>query len=47
MGLALCKSMVEAQGGRIWFESAGRRGATFYFEVPRNQKADGTDATGQ
>jgi len=45
MGLALCKSMVEAQGGRIWFDSEEGKGATFYFEVPRYQK--GAEADGE
>jgi signal transduction histidine kinase len=38
MGLALCKSVVEAQGGRIWFESEEGKGTTFSFEVPRYQE---------
>ena len=34
MGLAICKSIVESQGGRIWANGAGGRGATFHFTLP-------------
>jgi PAS domain S-box-containing protein len=34
LGLSLVKLLVEGWGGKIWFESAENKGATFYFTVP-------------
>jgi two-component system sensor kinase FixL len=34
MGLAMSRSMVEAHGGRIWFESAAGAGTAFYLTLP-------------
>ena len=34
LGLNITKSLVEMQGGRIWFESEYRQGTTFHFTIP-------------
>ncbi|MBN1889727.1 MAG: GAF domain-containing protein [Thermoflexales bacterium] len=35
IGLVLCRTVVEAHGGRIWVESGGRgQGSTFYVSLP-------------
>jgi signal transduction histidine kinase len=34
LGLSISKSIIEAMGGRIGFESAPNRGSTFYFDLP-------------
>jgi signal transduction histidine kinase len=39
LGLFICKSIVEAHGGRIWAEQASGGGSRFSFSLPREQRA--------
>ncbi|RYY41298.1 MAG: GHKL domain-containing protein [Chitinophagaceae bacterium] len=34
LGLAMCKSIVEQAGGRIWFETEKGKGTSFFVELP-------------
>jgi PAS domain S-box-containing protein len=38
MGLSICRSIIEAHGGRVWAEPNLPRGASFYFTLPSHQE---------
>ncbi len=40
LGLAICKGIIEAHGGRIWIEDNQPQGATFAFTLPAEQSED-------
>jgi two-component system sensor kinase FixL len=37
LGLSICKTIIEAHGGRIWAENNDGGGASFFFAVPRGE----------
>jgi signal transduction histidine kinase len=40
MGLSICRSIVEAHGGRLWAETCEPQGAVFQFTIPRESADD-------
>jgi signal transduction histidine kinase len=38
MGLSVCRSIIEAHGGRLWAEPNLPQGATFHFTLPSHQE---------
>ena len=40
LGLSICRTIVEANGGKIWVETGEGGGAAFHFTLPRAQTED-------
>jgi hypothetical protein len=38
MGLSICRSIIDAHGGRLWAEANEPRGAVFQFTLPTVEK---------
>jgi len=38
IGLALCRAIVQAHGGRLWAKPHANRGTTFFFTLPKTPK---------
>ena len=39
MGLSICRSIIDAHGGRLWAEANESRGAVFQFTLPSHERS--------
>jgi two-component system sensor kinase FixL len=37
IGLSICRTIVQAHGGRIWFEAGANGGTAFHFTLPSGE----------
>jgi len=47
LGLSICRTIVEAHGGRIWAEGIATGGTAFHFTVPLAARPDSSEAVDQ
>lgn len=47
LGLSICRTIIEANGGSIWMETGPQTGTTFYFTLPRVDALEGGEGDGQ
>jgi two-component system sensor kinase FixL len=40
LGLSICRTIVEANGGRIWMQPGATGGSEFHFTLPRAETED-------
>jgi len=46
LGLSICRTIIEANGGSIWVETSAHSGTTFYFTMVRGDVLQGNESDG-